>query len=170
MTGEENTTEDTASAPMEVIEIPKNIDFVLHTNIDQVLYDDLTLKNTNGDVVIKDGIANLNNLKFNTPDGLFTFNGNYNTQNIARPTFDLGIDIEGLSVKQAYSSFVTVQKLAPIAEKVNGKFNTDLNLSGGIGADMMPELTTLTGGGIVKILQASLEDSKIISGITSLTK
>ena len=170
MTEGEATTADTASVPMEVIEIPRNIDFVLHTNIDQVLYDDLTLKNAKGDVIIKEGIANLDGLSFNTLDGLFTFNGNYNTQDIANPTFDLGIDIEGLSIGQAYSSFVTIQKLAPIAEKVNGKFNTDLNLSGAIGADMMPKLTTLTGGGIVKILQASLQDSKIISGITNLTK
>lgn len=170
MTEGETAVEDTASAPMEVIEIPKNIDFALHTNIERVLYDNLTLTNTRGDVIIRDGIANLDNVTFNTLDGLFTFNGNYNTQNIAKPTFDLGIDIENLSVSEAYKSFVTVQKLAPIAEKVNGKFNTDLNLSGVIGADMMPQLTTLTGGGIVKILQASLQDSKIISGITNLTK
>lgn len=170
MTESEATTADTVSVPMEVIEIPKNIDFVLHTNIEQVLYDDLTLKNVKGDVIIREGIANLDGLTFNTLDGLFIFNGNYNTQDITKPTFDLGIDIEGLSIGQAYSSFVTVQKLAPIAEKINGKFNTDLNLSGVIGADMMPQLTTLTGGGIVKILQASLQDSKIISGITNLTK
>ena len=170
MADTESAADTASSAPMEVIEVPKTIDFVLNTTIDQVLYDNLTLKNTKGKVVIKDGIVNLSNLAFNTLDGLFTLNGNYSTQDITHPTFDLGIDIQDLSISKAYESFVTVQKLAPIAKNVNGKFATDFKLSGGIGADMMPDFSTLSGGGIIKVLQASIEDSKIISGVTKLTK
>lgn len=164
------TPDTTASEPLEIIEIPKTIDFVLNTTVDKILYDNLTLTNGKGQVVVRNGILDLNNLSFNTLGGQFTLNGNYNTQDIARPTFDFGIDISSLSVSQAFESFVTVQKLAPIAEHVNGKFNTDFRLSGVMGQDMMPELATLVGGGVIKLVQASIKDSKIIAGVTSLTK
>src|SRR5690606_14829678 len=164
------TPDTTASEPLEIIEIPKTIDFVLNTTVDKILYDNLTLTNGKGQVVIRNGILDLNNLSFNTLGGQFVLNGNYNTQDITRPTFDFGIDISSLSVSQAFESFVTVQKLAPIAEHVNGKFNTDFRLSGVMGQDMMPELNTLVGGGVIKLAQASIKDSKIIAGVTSLTK
>jgi hypothetical protein len=35
---------------------------------------------------------------------------------------------------------------------------------------MMPNLTTVNGGGLIKIAQAALKESKILSSITSLTK
>src|SRR5690606_14312310 len=107
------TPDTTASEPLEIIEIPKTIDFVLNTTVDKILYDNLTLTNGKGQVVIRNGILDLNNLSFNTLGGQFVLNGNYNTQDITRPTFDFGIDISSLSVSQAFESFVTVQKLAP---------------------------------------------------------
>ncbi len=165
-----DTPDTTTSESLEIIEIPKTIDFVLNTTVDKILYDNLTLTNGKGQVIVRNGILDLNNLSFNTLGGQFTLNGNYNTQDITRPTFDFGIDISSLSVSQAFESFVTIQKLAPIAEHVNGDFNTDFRLSGVMGEDMMPELNTLVGGGIIKLVQASIKDSKIISGVTSLTK
>lgn len=170
MSDTEEVADTTASEPMEIIEIPKTIDFVLNTTIDKILYDNLTLTNAKGKVTVKEGIMDMSNLTFNTLGGLFTLNGNYNTQNMDKPTFDFGIGISNLSVGQAFESFVTVQKLAPVAEHVNGKFNTDFKLSGVMGDDMMPELNTLIGGGVIKLVQASIKDSKIIAGVTNLTK
>ena len=34
---------------------------------------------------------------------------------------------------------------------------------------MMPNLTTVNGGGLIKIAQAALKESKIVSSVTSLT-
>src|SRR5690606_29172354 len=36
--------------------------------------------------------------------------------------------------------------------------------------DMMPNMATVNGGGLIKIAQAALQQSKLISGITSITK
>jgi len=53
---------------------------------------------------------------------------------------------------------------------VNGNFSTDFKLSGELLQNMMPNLTTVNGAGLIKIAQAALKDSKLISGITSVTK
>jgi hypothetical protein len=43
-------------------------------------------------------------------------------------------------------------------------------LSGELKQDMSPNLATVNGGGLIKIAQAALKESKILSSITSLTK
>src|SRR5690606_6377959 len=51
-----------------------------------------------------------------------------------------------------------------------GKFNSTLAFSGNLGPDMMPLLASLDGNGLLKVAEAALKDSKILEGITSLTK
>jgi hypothetical protein len=73
-------------------------------------------------------------------------------------------------MKQASNSSSLVQTYAPVAGLVNGNFSTDFKISGELLQDMMPNLKTVNGAGLIKIAQASLKDSKLVSGITSLTK
>lgn len=165
---EETTTTDTAS--YGVIPVPKNIDFVLKSSVKTVKVMDFTMTNAAGDVIVKDGVANLSGLRFNMLGGSFVVNGAYDTRNLAHPKYDFGLKIENVSMRQAASASTLVQTYAPIAGLVNGNFSTDFKLSGELKQDMSPNLTTVNGGGLIKIAQAALKESKIISSITSLTK
>ncbi len=170
MSDEETESMDsTAEESLEVVQIPDNINFTLNSSIDEVIYDNLSLSNLTGLLLIHDGILEMKDLKFNTLGGSFGMAGIYNTQNIDDPKFDFSIDINDLSISEAYQNFNTVKTLAPIAEKMNGKFSTDFKIAGSLQPDMMPDYSTLTGGGLITILNAAVKDSKIISGVTSLT-
>jgi len=131
---------------------------------------DFVISNAAGDVIVKDGIANLNGVKFNLLGGAFSGTGNYNTKDISHPLYDFGLKIENMSVQQAANSFSIVKTYAPIAGLVNGVFGTDFKISGELGQDMMPKMNTVNASGLIKIAQAALTQSKLISGITSLTK
>jgi hypothetical protein len=139
--------------------------------MDLVYYDNLELKNVTGNILVKDGILRLENLDFNTLGGDFIVAGTYNTQDIEHPAFDFQMDIKKLSIPRAYHSFFTIKQLAPIANLMEGDFSTDFKLSGKLKPNMMPDLTTLSGAGVLEILNAAIKgaDSKVISGITSLT-
>jgi hypothetical protein len=63
-----------------------------------------------------------------------------------------------------------VQTYAPIAGLINGNFNTDFKISGELGQDMAPKMSTIDAKGLINIAQAALTQSKLVSGITSLTK
>jgi hypothetical protein len=79
--------------------------------------------------------------------------------------------VQEISIPASFQSIDMIQKLAPLAEKMSGLMSTDFSMAGALGADMMPDYTTLTGGGLIQILQASLDqDSKFVTGLTSLTK
>jgi hypothetical protein len=170
MTDTEAPATTTEPTPYGVVPVPQNIDFVLHSNLKTVKMMDYTMTNVNGDVIVKDGIANLNAVKFNMLGGAFAVNGTYNTKDINHPLYDLGVKIESLSIQQAASSFSIVKTYAPIAGLVSGSFGTDFKISGELGQDMMPKMNTVNGAGLIKVAQAALTQSKLVSGITSLTK
>ncbi len=167
-TEETATPEDTTS--YGVIPIPQNIDFVFRAAVKTVKMMDYTMTNAAGDIILKNGIANLSGLRFNMLGGAFVVNGTYNTKDIDHPKYDMALKIEDLSIKQAATSFSVVSTYAPVAGMMAGNFGTDFKISGELGQDMMPKMGTVNGAGLIKIAQASLTQSKLISGVTSLTK
>jgi hypothetical protein len=130
---------------------------------------DYTMTNATGEVIMRDGIANLNGLHFNMLGGSFVVTGTYNTHDLRHPKYDFGLKIDKLSIQQAANKSSLVQTYAPIAGLVTGFFSTDFKISGELLPTMMPNLATVNGNGDVKIAQATLKDSKLVAGITSLT-
>jgi hypothetical protein len=169
MAGEEEpVAEDTSS--YSVIPVPKNVDFVLSSNVKTAKFMDFTITSGTGDIIIRDGVAKLDGLRFNMLGGNFVVNGVYDTENPSDPAYDLDLQIEQVSIQEAANSFSIVKTFAPIAGLAKGKFSTDFKVAGKLENNMMPDMATVDGAGVIKIAQASLQDSKILSGITSLTK
>jgi hypothetical protein len=123
-----------------------------------------------GDIVLKDGIANLRDVKFNMLGGGFAINGSYNPTDIQHPKYDMALKIENLSIMEAASSFSIIKKYAPIAAMATGKFSSDFKINGELTQAMMPNLATVSGAGLMKIAEAAVTKTKLISGITALTK
>lgn len=169
MSSSDGAAADTTSGSYGVIPVPDNIDFAMKSSIKKIHMMDYTLTDAAGEIIIRNAVANLNGLKFNMLGGSFVVNGTYNTQNLAHPKYDFALKIEKLSIKEAANKSTLVQIYAPIAGLVTGNFSTDFKISGELLPTMMPNLATVNGGGLVKIAQAALKDSKLVSGITSIT-
>jgi hypothetical protein len=170
MSGSSTTVAPADTLSLHVVPVPNNIDFVFKSSINTVKMMEYTLTNATGDIIIKDGIANLSGLRFNMLGGAFAVNGSYNTKDIKHPKYDFGLKIDNLSIQQAASSFSVVKTYAPIAGMAKGTFGTDFKLNGELSQNMMPNLATVNGGGLIKIIEATLTQSKLVSGITSVTK
>jgi hypothetical protein len=166
----EPVEEDTAEAALEVVEIPRDIDFVFNSNIAEVLYDDLTLNNFKGTLVVRDGIVRMDQLDFNTLGGQFAMSGSYDPRDLQKPAFDFNLDIAELAISRAYANFNTVQALAPIAQNMDGTFSTTFRLAGLLMPDMSPDMSTLDGRGILDVDDAAVEDSRLVSAITTVSK
>jgi hypothetical protein len=154
MTEEETTTASAEAAPaaadtsaMSPIELPGNIDFTLNANFAKMVYDVHEITNVQGDIVLRDKIASLNNLRMNVIDGTVSMSGDYNAQNLDGPKMDFLFDIQNMDINKAATQFVTIQKLAPVAKACNGKFSTQLNMQCTLSQDMMPINATVNGGG-----------------------
>ncbi len=160
------------AAPMEVLEIPKNVDLRITPKAGRVHYDNMTLSDVQGGVIMKGGVASLQDVTFNSLGGRFAMRGDYDSRDLKHPKFNLDMAIADVAVKQAFNTFNTVKVLAPVAKLVDGDFSTNFNLNGELGQDMMPLLNTISGGGLVQILEAALAgaNSKIVEGLSNLTK
>lgn len=152
-----------------VVPVPDNIDFLMKSSIDRVEVMDMTITNAVGDIVVKDGVATFKNIKFNLLEGAFAMNGAYDTRDIDKPKYDFDLDVQDLSIQKSFNTFSMVQSYAPIAKFVNGKVSTDFKVSGLLTEDMMPDLASVDAAGLLKIAQATLSGSKIMSSINTLT-
>ncbi|MEM6764371.1 MAG: AsmA-like C-terminal region-containing protein, partial [Bacteroidota bacterium] len=174
MTEEEVPTttgsEPVEEVPLEVIPIPDNLDLLVQADIGQLTYSSYNIQNFTGALEIIDEKILMDGVNFDMLGGNFTMGGSYNTQNIKEPAYSFAMKINELQAKEAYNAFNTVQSFAPAAKLINGNFNTDLNLSGLLGSDMMPKISTITAGGFFEILRGSLASLPFMAKISEETK
>ena len=166
---DEYSGEATQSPSEGVVAVPDNIDFVLNSSIGQVLYSNLKLDNLRGTVTIKDKVARLDRVAFNSLGGSFVTTGSYNTKDLQHPLFSFGLDVQHLDFKSAYNAFNTIKTLAPIARLLDGQFSTNFNFAGELGKDMMPVFSTLTGKGVVEVVKAMVTDLRVLTRISEVT-
>ena len=167
-TGEEViTTEDEES--YAVIEVPQNIDLIFDATIKKIKYENIDLDNAKGTIIVKDGVLRLDGLRTNVFGGQVTFAGTYDTRDIDKPKFDMGLKVAEISISESYAALGMVQALAPIAKHINGKLTTDFKMNGLLDDEMMPDLTTLSGSGLMRIAEAILGNPKLVQGLSKFT-
>lgn len=159
----------TEEGKLEVVSLPENLDFTMSLSADEVLYDNLNLKEVKGTIVLRDGVLQFSDAGMKALDGRIRMKGSYDPRNLTAPAFDFNLDISELSIAKAFQSLTTVQAFAPIAKDLTGLVNTNINFSGLLGPDMMPVLPSLDIKGILKVTEAALRNSVILQGVTSLT-
>ena len=104
--------------------VPENIDFNMQVDMDEILFSQMTIKNLNGKLTVKEGTADMSNLSMEVMGGSVVMNGAYSTaQNAKEPELDATFALNGLSFGQTFKEFVMIQQMAPIFEKLNGNFS-----------------------------------------------
>ena len=166
-TEEEADIEDTTS--LEVVRIPENIDFTLHSDIKKIVFTDLSLDEFNGKILVQNGAIILDENSFKMLGGTFELAGSYRTKNLEKPTYNLSFAIKDLSITNAFNSFETIQNYVPIAKHVIGMFSTDFTVDGTIGEGMMPIMDEMNLSGLVNITQAALEGGDFLNKVSTVT-
>ncbi|MFN8115681.1 MAG: AsmA family protein [Bacteroidia bacterium] len=167
-----STTETAAAQPaaadtaaMTVAEVPGNIDFNLNANFVKVLYDNLTIDNMVGNIVVRQKKVDMTNLNLGLLGGKVLMNGYYETTNPKKPTVDLTFKVDNFDIQKTFAAFNTVQKLAPIGQYAKGMFTATLeNFKADLDQTMSPILSSLHGNGVFKTNSVS------IGGFPAFTK
>ena len=146
-----------ASEPMEVIDIPGNIDFRMKAAAGEVLYDNLVLKNVKGAMHVHDNRVDLQNLSFNIFDGAVVLNGAYDVKDKAKPLIEMGYDVKDVDIQQAVASMEMIQNMAPIAKTAFGKFSTDLKMTAQLDQAMEVLMNTIAGEGTLRTKNVRVE-------------
>ena len=140
----ERAVESTENTPTESLKIPAFLDCPLTADAKTVFYDNLTLQDVKGTVVIKDEKAILKNMSSRIFEGDLTLNGTVDTQPVT-PTFDMELGIDRFNISQSFNDLELLQSLAPIANALQGKLNSNFKISGNLTNELTPDLNSLTG-------------------------
>jgi AsmA-like C-terminal region len=156
---------------LEVVEIPKNIDLMMDSEIGEVQYDKMKMNNIKGSVTLGNGAIKMQNVGFKSLGGNFITNGTYNSADLAHPKFDFALNLENVEIAQAYQHLNIVKYLMPIAQYLIGGANSKFKIDGELGQDMMPKFNTLNGDGIMKILNGEVsKDNPLVQKLIETTK
>lgn len=161
----DSSATDSTSGPFVV---PANLDLVLNAQAGEVKYDNLLMQNVSGSLLLKDETVKLDNVRGNALDGTIAISGSYSTrENKKKPAIALQYDVEELDIQKTFTTFNTVQKLMPVAKFLSGKMTSRLTMTGNLGGNMFPDLTTLTGNGNILLIEGVLKKFKPLEQLAS---
>lgn len=173
MGSSESTTPDepaTESSALEVIQIPANIDFSLMADFKRVLYDNMEISQMQGNMVLRDETLGFRDVNMGVLGGSIQMSGTYDTRKPGKPLFDFNLGMQQFSVQETFKTFVTMQKVAPIGQYTNGTFSAGFGIKGDLLQDMTPDLNSLSGGGLMKIPNATISGFKPLEKLAEVTK
>src|SRR5690606_32498295 len=154
MSDEETTNEQTAAT--ETLKIPAFLDCTVNASANTVVYDNLSLKDVKGTLLIKDQQATLKDLTSSLFNGKLAVNGTVSTKT-ETPSFSFNLGANGFDISEAFKGLELLQNLAPIAKLLQGKLNTTIGLSGDLTkGGYTPNLNTVSGNALAEILNTSI--------------
>ena len=163
--------EGQSTSNLEVVEIPKNMDLIIDSEIGEVMYDKMKMNNIKGSLTLGNGAIKMQNVSFQSLGGNFTTNGTYNSTDLAHPKFDFALNLENVEIAQVYQHLNIVKYLMPIAQYLIGGASSKFKIDGELGQDMMPKFNTLNGDGIMKILNGEVsKDNPLMQKLIETTK
>ncbi len=150
------TTASTSEAPMSVIPVPDKVRLLMSAHIDDLTYTNIRLKNFSGDLSVENREVAMTNLTSNFNGGSIGMEGLYSTADMKNPDFAFKLNLSKIKFVDAFNTFETFKKAAPIAEFMNGIFNTTLVMKGKLGSEMMPIWTSMDASGFLETLHGTL--------------
>ncbi len=167
---EDTTMVNEEEAAAELVEIPKNLDLVFTTSVDQLLYDKLSVANTKGTLVVRSGAVNLNQLVMNLLDGKMILSGQYDTKDITKPFVDFDFNVADINIKKTAKSFSVVDSLMPVAKNADGNLSAQMKYYSLLNADMSANISTIKGKGNIRSKSVTISNSKVLNQMADLLK
>ena len=140
----------------EKIKIPSFLDCTINATANTVIYDNLTLKDVKGTLVIRDEKAILSNMTSSIFDGKLALNGEVSTK-AATPTFAMKLGMDGFKIAETFNALEMFRTLAPIAKILQGTLNSDIQVSGSLKDDFTPNLNTISGNILAELLTDKID-------------
>jgi hypothetical protein len=151
--------EETAAAdtvPLTVVEIPGNVNFVLASSIDRILYDNMEISDLKGRIIIRDNRMIMEGVNMNMLEGTLRMTGEYNTQDMSAPFINFNMEINDFDIPASFNTFNTVQQLTPVAKDMRGKVSSTMQMYSLLDDEMMPVMTSIDAKGRLRTSSVEL--------------
>ena len=152
-------TTKTKTKKADAMKIPAFLNCTLTAKATTVLYDNLTLKDVSGKLIVKDEKVTLENIKTSIFGGTIAVNGAVSTKG-KTPVFNMDLRLNQVDIAQSFNQLDLLKKIAPISGIINGKLNSSIKLNGNLDATALtPDLKTLTGDLLGQLLSTTVNST-----------
>ncbi len=162
---EESTATD--GTVEEIPLIPENLNIEVDVKADKIHYEKITISNADASLDVLANRVNIMDFKGKTFGGNLDLSGYYDTENPTSPQFGLRYQMADMEIVEAIRSNKTFKILAPIAEFIEGSFNSTLVLEGLLEQDLLPDFNTLSGTGFLETLEGKLKGYQPVEELKS---
>ncbi len=156
-TEEETASAGTTTEESGVYAVPKAFEFDILTRFGQLVYSGIPLYNVSGKLAMTGGELLFEDFTADALGGQMGLSGKYSTADPEQPAFAIKYELKNLLFQEAFRKVATFRALAPIAQFIEGKFNSSVILEGLLGPDMFPLLGTLDAQGFLEAVDAMIK-------------
>jgi len=167
MTADESaSTEKTQDS---LIKIPKNIDLNFVADANKVRYKDMDLNNLKGNIRVKNQKATLQTVLTKAFGGDMSLNGSYDTSGKNAKTA-MNIAMKKLAINQTATKLTLFKTYAPVMQKINGNFFSDLQMDVELDKQMNPVLQSLDASGLFNTENINIAGIDVVEKIGKMLK
>jgi len=159
---------DSIAEPSRV-KIPENIDFAMTLDMKKVVYDNIVIENILGNMKVSEGVAYLDELSLDVIEGEVTTSGKVDTRGDYADV-DLSLDMTGVDIPKSYKTFVTVERLAPMARYCKGTANVKMQYQSRLDASFSPLYESINAKGYVFTRGLQIYNLKTFVRLSELLK
>ncbi len=142
------------------LKIPEFLDCNITADVNTVIYNNLNLKDVSGSLAINNQQANLKGLTSKLFEGILAITGNVSTQNTT-PTFNVSLGVDGFDIAKSFNGLELFQNIAPIANALQGKLNSTINIKGNLNETFAPNLASISGNTFAHLFVKSINSGKL---------
>ncbi len=164
------TDSEEAPSTMTVIEVPKNVDFVLTATVGKLLYEKMDVTNINGGITLRESTLNMDKLSMNLLGGSMVLGGMYSTKNPDVPKIDLQVDGKGLDIPQVMKHIRAASKFAGILRHASGNFSISMKYASDLKKNMSPDYATVNASGGLTTSNITITNADILNKLSDALK
>ncbi|MBK9108028.1 MAG: hypothetical protein IPM92_06490 [Saprospiraceae bacterium] len=157
-----------AATPSEIyFSLPENMDLQIQFSAATMKFSPLTLNKLNGSMRLIEQTLEIQSATAEVASGKMQLSGLFEAKTNTQPVFNFKYDLKKLEFKNAFKSFHTVAKLAPLFNYIDGFFNSTFIFQGALKKDNFPDLMTVNIDGIIETLEGAIKGFKPLQDIAS---
>ncbi len=161
-----STTEATNKG---VVLLPDNVDMEFVGQVNNVLYDQIKLKNFKGNLRLKSGQLAMKNTGFELAGMKTNMDINYRPLNPNKAKFDFNVKADNFDIYRAYTEIPLFQEMVTSAKNMRGTVSLDYQLGGLLNDEMSPIMSTIQGKGTLTLDQIEFYNFKLLNTISKAT-
>lgn len=153
-----------------VVEIPTNLNVSIQTNAAKTQYDDITIENLSGNILIENGTLKLTNGTIGIIGATAKMDAFYKNEGTQKAYFDYKINASEFDIKRAYNEIKMFREIVTAAENAEGIVGLNYSIKGVLNNQMEPVMPSLEGKGTLSVKKVKMKGFKLLNVVSAKTE